>query len=85
MGCISRLGGGCRAAALVFPPGVFGGLEHCRKGHVGLAEQLELAAGVGIAGVQIRVQLKGATAVGPLDGLKSGALVDLEDLVAFLD
>ena len=44
-----------------------------------------LTAGVGIAGVQIRMELKGATAVGPFDGLQIRALIEFEDFVAFLD
>ena len=77
-----RLG---RAAGLILVSGVLGRFEYGRKSHIGFIEQLELTAGVGIAGVQIRMELKGATAVGSFDGLQIRALVELEDFVAFLD
>ena len=65
--------------------GLLSGLQHGRKGHVGLVEQLEIVAGVGVAGVEIRVQLEGPLAVGAFELLQAGVLVQPEYLVALLE
>ena len=66
-------------------PGLLGGLEHGRKGHIGFVKQLEVVAGVGVAGVEIRVQLEGPLAVGAFELLQAGVLVQPEYLVALLE
>ena len=66
-------------------PGLLGGLQHGRESHIGLVEQLEIVAGVGIAGVEIRVQLEGPLAVGAFELLQAGVLVQPEYLVALLE
>ena len=59
--------------------------ENARKRHIGLIEQLKFPAGLGIAGVQVRMQLKGASAVSPFYGGKVSIFLKLENCVAFLE
>ena len=57
--------------------------EYGGKGHIGLVEQLKFPAGVRVAGVEIGVQLKSATPIGPLEVSRIGVFFKLENVVAF--
>ncbi len=76
---------GFLARLLGFLAGFLGGLQHGREGHIGFVEQLKVVAGVGIAGIEIGVQLEGPFAVGAFELLQTGVLVEPEYLVALLE
>ena len=60
-------------------------LEHGRKRHIRLVEQLKFPAGIGVAGVEVGVQLKSAAAVGPLEVCRVCVFFKLENVVAFFE
>ena len=59
--------------------------ENAGKSDIGLVKQLKIPAGLGVSGVQVGVQFKGAPAVSPFYSSKVGVFLKFENGVAFLE